>query len=528
MKKLSKYYSAFLFASLLLTIGCVKDNGNYVYTELPTMEVTSTVVTANGTPVSVLENNTIYFNKNNEVVISPVYDFDQSINAKYSWTLFVGKQPAYPTPPIPGEVIGEEAVLTYTFEQKPGSYRLVLEARNDQEGMEIKKIVVYNVVIESINGIAVLYNRDGNKGDFGVFKTSEIDENIPSDGIVNRLDIFADVNDGATLNNPRVLNLDYHLTDKYNFCVDGGVALCDVEFVQSSVAYESLFAKNITVPAPFNPQFMISRDASGGTKFAFMVTGDKLYARSAPVFSLGTNLFGKFNDDDYFPYVVLAAGEKSSTGHVIFNKTGKKFQYLGSGFGFDDFGDGNVKKPQDIVSSGEVLISDTKMEALAYERSGTTLVAIMKDEASKIFLVRFDYPKDVDGKYTAACLSKLDLSTFAGVTDKTVWEFGSHGDYAFYATGNEMHVLNTVKNSVSDANLGLPADETITKITLLRNESNEKYNGSLLFVSTLKNGNVGTVYQFVISRLSGRPDVMSKKVVTGFGEIRDIKVIKQQ
>lgn len=532
MKKNIKYFVSFLFASLLLTVSCVKDDGNYDYTELPKMEIADYSITSNDATIPLMDDNTIFIGKNNHVVITPNYVMDKEIKAKYVWSIMPKVQPANPLPLIPADTLGREATLDYVFAQIPGKYVLVLEVSNDVVGADFKNIVKFNLIIEAVNGIGVLHTRGG-KGDVSVFKTNEIDANVPEDGYTMKGDVISTVNGGMLLNNPTFIDCDYNTKNKYNIGTSDGVSTFNIEFGFVS-NNELKYAVATPAPTPAIPQSLFSSDPN--YTFSFMVMNDRLWARTGSKVMMCTNVIYRFNNDDYHPFVLV---DDNTTGHIAFNKTSKGFEYLRQGSGMIEvWGSSNPYYPQLIVSTGEVLINDTKMDLIAFGHSVGKMLAIMKDASSQLRAVRFTYPESKDSKPTATFESNNNISALEGMNENVVWEFGTRGQYAFYGSGSNLYIYNSDKNTSSNANLSIPSDEKITKISILtyrksdiepvkgkKDEYKEKRNGSVIFVATLKNGE-GAIYQFSINPANGRPDISSKKVITGFGEIKDIKLIR--
>lgn len=540
MKK-AKYIVALLFASLLFSVSCVQDNGNYDYTELPEMEIADYTITANGEAVDLLADNTIFVGKNNRVVITPNYKFDKEINPKYKWTLINAVQPSYPTPPIQGVVIGSEATLDYTFEQTPGRYFLSLEITNDKDEMDFKKIVIFNLTIESINGIALLYENGAGKGDIKVFKTHEVDQYIPEGDITEKLSVYSKANNGELINFPQFVDADYDPNVKYNVGTNEGLTLANVEMIVTTKDNASMFDNRNPIQSPYTPQFM---ESYPNRFFSFLIVDNKLYARTSPKgLMMCKNIFFKFNDNDYFPYVLM---NDNTEGHIAFNLTKKSFEYLRQGAGMTGATgnwDYNPMFPLTIAPEGSVDISKTEMDALAYGRSVDKLSTVMKDDASQVYSVVFKYPsKDNTEKVLRGeCVSKINITALPGINpDKNIWEFGRRGEYVYYSNDNELYVLNSTKGTSFNANLELASDETICKMSLLyyysyeysksgaiTDEYKNKMNGSVLYVATYKGGNEGKVYQYTINVKTGRPDVTSKKEISVEGKVKDIKLFRQ-
>lgn len=505
--------AAFIFFMVLALGGCVKDNGNYDYRELPALEIDGFIVKSNGSDVAVGEENSVYISKNANVEISPAYNVSEELDPIYEWILY----PNPNTEDVPGTVLSTEPVLTHKFVEKPGKYDLVLRMMNTEEPNDFNNYLMIALTIESVNGIAILHRDASGAGDVAIFKSEEIDLTLSGNNVVFEKEVYSNVN-GGKISNPMAIAFDYEATNRFHLAYGNGVKYLDVEMMDTDVEMTKIFYRAEDIPQTLSFAYFVTGLRTGTMPFSFMIANNKLYGRTSSSYYENHNQYLKMSDADYCNLIVINKGEWS--GHVAFNRTDKCFEYLDYGCGGIMWGMDYTFKPKKINSlGGEVDIAGTQMDAVEFGKISSTLNAIMKDE-NGYYVVGFTYPEN---GAESECLYKTDITSLEGVGENSVWEVGSKGEYIFYSNGSTLYTYSIANNTSSDQKLGLTSGSTIVKLELFEDNSGENSanDGALLFVVT-KDGGSYSFHQFAINPLTGKVDALSRKSAEGLGEVVDI------
>lgn len=516
MKKIFRYFAIVLLTSLV-AVGCVRDNGNYDYTELPEMEVTSFSLTKNGDEATIYDDNTILASKGDSIILVPTYSIDENISPAYQWTIYdmncvADDSGYYPS----AEVISTESALYYTLNQLPGEYVINLTITSNVNEA-YKQIISFNVNIETVKGLYVLWQDADGNGDISIFRTYEMDSNLGEGNVFTDNNFLTRKNDGRGIYKPTVMNINY-----YNVITLSGencIYTYDTDFVLTSDDHSSLFSSAGLPTEDFSVDFFGSHNVGGATRFDFMVSNGKLYGNTVGYSNTVSGFFTK-NDYEYFPKVSFV---NTFGGHLVYNNTLKSFQHLNEGFGYYLWGMYFDQKIEDMVSSGgDIDISNTGMLIVDFAQGNNSeLVAIFSDYNDGMYCATFTWPVDnSEGIPASQCLTKVSLGSVALEAD--VWEFGTRGDYAFFAVGNKLYTLSVKTGEIEEAEVEISSDEIITSIKLFSDSDNVDYDSAMIFVATNKGTAEGSVYQFEIRQTTGRVIAETKQAFTGFGEIKDL------
>ncbi len=493
--------------------GCVKDDGNYDYRELPALEIDGFIVKSNGSDVAVGEENSIYVSKNANVEISPAYNVSEELDPTYEWILY----PNPNTEDLPGTILSTEPKLSYKFVEKPGKYDLVLRVMNKEEPNDFNNYLMISLTIEAVNGIAILHRDASGAGDIAIFKSEEIDLSLQGDNVVFEKEVYSNIN-GRKLSNPMALAFDYDATNRFHLAYGNGVKYLDVELIDADVEMTDIFYRPEDIPTTVTSACFVTGLRTGTMPFSFMIANNKLYGRTSSSYYENHNQYLKMSDANYCNMIVINKGEWS--GHVAFNKTDRCFEYLDYGCGGIMWGMDYTFKPKKINSlGGEVDIANTQMDAVEFGKTSSTLNTIMKD-ANGYYLVGFTYPEN---GAESECLYKTDITSVEGVGENSVWEVGSKGEYIFYSNGNKLYTYSIANNTTSEQKIGLESGSIIVRLELFEDNSgtNTANDGAVLFIVT-NDGSSYSFHQYTINPLTGKVDNMSGKSVSGLGEVVDI------
>lgn len=504
MRNLMKYMVVLTFTLSLFS--CVKDKGNYDFTDISDIDITNLSIKINDIGIE--------YDKE-QLIILEIYDnfkvvnnADMPLNVKYKWTLFDSNAEAdednyYPEPLI----IGTEKNLNYNFSSSPSDgYSVVCEIANVDNNS--KFYIILQVEIESIVGLCILHASATGDGDYSAIRTSEMFPDHHESKLGVSRNLYSTINDGVKLKNPK--NIFFRTNTRSTTSVMIGIEENMIQLDFNTLEIISTTYKPLFYFAP-DVTFDFQLLNNGLNNKEQVIIGGKIHGTD---YMSGGGPYGTpFSEygSDYAPYIISMNTPKRQ--HVVFNMTKRKFQIVSQFNGMGEF----------TFASGDVNVLDTKMDLLYMDMgNGDVFDAVMKDDSGDQYYVRFS--PDEDSKVT--CVYKYPLSSFASISNNNKWAISSRGNIAYYANNNEVYLFNIEQGSDPTAlNLGLSASSDIVCVSILKDMENTTYDNAVLLVA-VNDGEKGKLLQYTFNPLNGSIDLDSKKEIDGFEKIIDMRLKK--
>lgn len=497
---------------LLAFTGCVKDNGNYDYRNIPEFTADGYQVKVNGKPIRMLDGNRIVLNSNDSLTILVNGEFSETTEAAYEWAIFPKAQPNNPDGNFEqAKIIATGKDFNQSFHEGPGKYVLYFKAI-----AVASKNAFYSqfvVEVESIKGLLVFHSDAENKGDYSAIRTAEMNLELPEEklGVIDN--IYSGVNNGEKIANPTHIWL--RTTDRFpqKIFLASPHSITTVNYEtheKETDDYSSLF---LIMPekSPFPEGYM-----NGENNAEYLIQNGDLckidYMSMEQLFGAHVGLRGK----EYAPWMMCIPTYQYPDGiyrdfnNIFFNKTDRKFEY--------DFG-GILNFRH---AGGSVDISDTRMDLVYMAKgNGFFIEAVMKDDNGNLHYVRFN----ITDANAVLCTCDINLSGRPEITEQSQWAVGARGNIAFFSSQNELYILNHNNQSVTPAVLGLPDKAAISVVKVLNDPENYVYDNALIFIGYNLNGK-GYILQYQFNPLDGRINKDSRKAFSGFGQIVDVVLKK--
>ncbi len=526
MKRFFKYL-ALLSLPVLLAIGCVKDDGNYDYVELPEMTVTNFDFTINGIDNELIDDEYILTAMGDEIIITPNVDIDASIEPEYLWIINLESQDLTSGTPIPADTLGTDKNLTYNVSHSPNKYNIRLRI-TDKKNPKYVQYFKLPTVVEALYGLIILDEKNG-LGDISALKTVAIDKYTTS-GIKQSSDIFSLVNDGEKLIEPTFIyentaavyktNFDFYIGGK------GHLTRTNIELENTGGGISDVFHETAV---PLLPNEFTVKQFGSYYAGAYLIVDNKLYANTQGGFFGDSKGFRQVDNrpnttpenqfkGEYVPYIAI---DHAGGAHVAYNKMMNRYEKLHSGgFGVISSWWSSYYYPTPALLTGADAATAETLEPVHFGFSNAeTTLAPSKDASENMFCVKMNNFDTDDNSNTV--LEVLDIFPLANATATSQFAYGVRGNYMFYSEGNKVYTLNTVDGSEKEGGLNISSDETISKLYIFRNEESD-LDALILYIATYNSAGEGKIYQYNFNAISGIIDTATKVEATGYGKIVDM------
>lgn len=502
---MKKTLSIIALLAVFILYGCVEDEGNYDYAELPTFTIDTTSVQTSFT-VQQFSKLTIPSHLN--------YTGDKS-NLSYTWSIY---EAGYSQSTITADTLASTENLDEEIRQSPGNYIVEFCALNTATGL--RAMMTYNVTIESVvgAGLLVFYGNNNGTCDLDIVKSPLFDSSFSEDVINHK---------SFSLSNP-----DYQLKgNPVNLWHERGyyiVLVTDQDAVKTSEDDMTLVQKFYEMfygnPPVCKPQ---SIDAAG---LEILFNNGKVHT-AIPSWSVGTPCFGSERVGDYenaapFSAVANGGGMLAYDQNFKYFLTGgywtstlDKIDVKGEAFDF-----GNIGKELIYMNNGYGSISNTS----SYAQGQYLIYCIFQDPGDVAH--RYLYVADISqSSYSAyKAQAAIDLSECPDMSNAQFFAFGRRGPVVYYATSHSIYQLHYSidSNSASGADKIWSTDETITMVKMFndsRTVNDLDIQSKYLMVSTYnETTHEGTLRIFQVDIVSGAFTVEPVKTFRGFGKIKDV------
>lgn len=480
MKKLMIFASACI-AIMMSVTSCIKDEGNYVYSELPEFYVDTTGVS---TDITVTQFETF------SVPSRLKYAGDAS-NLIHQWTIY-GNGASHAEDNI-AEVLSSEKDFTGALSQKPGKYSLQYTATDKVTG--VRASMRYNVTLQGMlgSGMLVLYD-DGNKPEIDIIRSQYLNSSLANNSIGRKMYTTANSNTISGTPKQIAVTSDYvYLYTNSNAC-----RLSTTDLVQTE-SYEKMFWT-----APANPKPDMYADLNGSS--CVIDNGQAYFLIS-----------GWDNGNHFFPDArVVSGGSYYATGAtytygvnlLIFDKLSGKFMISGMWEAtFIPISDPALTPivDMDLTSMG---VSYTPISGAFYCYS---FFKGKNDSAERVCKVL-----KVSSASGSTLVASLDMSSCPEASVMKCENVSKLSPLMYYAGKNSIYVASfnldeKIVNAPAFAGWTCPDGEEITYMTLTNNYST-------VAVATW-NGTEGKVYLLNTAIDTGLIDSTPVEIYTGFGKI---------
>lgn len=518
MRKILNYCLYIIFLSCF--VGCIKDQGNYDYTEFNPIKID----TANSSikssysisfrdVVSIAPK--IYYNGE---LIKNVDQFKDRLS--FTWTLC---QTFSSGTIFPLDTLSHDIVLDAPILQSSGTWEIKLTVKDLETNIDTYAKFALNISESFPDGWMALYERNG-ETEVGLI----VDERVKSNVVHNRVlyDILKDANGQSLIGKPVT----------FQYAQSSGVRDRRVIIVsdQDMIGVDkSSFVKTLS----FDEFFFASPTTKKVTAFTgiaskdFIINDNRMYALDVSSSPTGRDAskFGLASGNDQ---IILAPWQPTkyvqSYNGLAYDSVEKKFLKLTSGTtNFTAF----TNLPNAVFNPNAVGLDLVVYDwgyggptpALAFE------YLIMKD-ATKTYLLSANFASAADA---AVPQKKIDMSSYPGITTVNSMTVAVAGQYLLYSNPNNVY-LNKFNNNppTTEEIWAAPNGETITDISVLKSSNlpfqlnaNNLFptvNQYVYFATWNESTENGKIYCYKIDITNGSIDRSTERVYEGFGKIKEM------
>lgn len=521
MKKI-KYIALLLTLLTFGLTGCVRDDGNYKYKEIPDFSAKGVTVTVNGEAVTIVGSNKIVVNSRDHLSIVVEGEMGEGFDPAYSWMLFEVDPSIKPgSSPEDYYEPAEELATTKDFDQaflkSPGKYTLFYVVMNKKN--ESRFYTEFTVEVESVKGLLIYEADQSGMADYSAVRTEEMGLELPPEKLGVIRNIYSNNNGGERVANPTHIwlrTVDDPGFEKQIFLgyVGGMVQVNYRSHIKEHDDYNAYFMFPIE-EAPHNPQGHMN----GSNKNEYLVQDGAVYSinymQAARAVFNPLSAYSKYSPS----MMTIPQYMENSYVNIVYNESYGCFENEGWG------GLQPISYKAGSLGEDDVDVMNTNMELVFVDMGGGySIDAVMLDSKGSYRYVRFSVGADEYGMgFEAECIQNIDLSTTA-VDENSLWAVGSRGEAAFFSVGGELYLLNVSSGEVQSAGLALPSGAEIAVVEVLKdpnNPENAQNHNAVIFIG-YNVGGEGTLLQYKFNATTGVIDTKSKQEFDGFGNILDV------
>lgn len=491
------YCFAVLAAIVLFLFGCAKDKGNYDYKDLST-----SFVDAKAMPAS-------FFVKQNENVEQDAINLPGAPgNLSYEWRLI---QESYTADPATGlffnKLLGKAKKLSYKIIDPPGSYVLVLYAKDEANG-GITQIVKMPFTIGSYAspGWMVLHGNSTGSDVSIVVNNKLLGNLLPANTDYVQANVFSETNgkkipgEGAN-----VIYMPQHWVDVFSTTDQGGYRVSGDD-LRIKNTYSEMFISPLQAAD-------IQFQAYAGWSFnELLINKGDLYFIPQPTPStynqFGVRCFG----EDYVAAPFIGTVFSIAYYGVFYDMKNKRFLYL-------DF-QRNVKQFKAPGPAAKFDLRNVGKE-MVYAEHGFEgrWFCVMQDQGNpnsrELFVCRFNVTDDGNRG-----VDRINISAATDFKNAKFFAFGNKANVMYYATDNKIYQNNYAGDLSSTLKYDLATSypgNVITGMKLLKVNTHAN-DGKILYVALYNPATgIGTLLQIDVNEVSGA--FGNVKAYTGFGKI---------
>ncbi len=474
MKKVS-FYIIIVFSVIAAFSSCYKDKGNYEYSDINQVTITTSAST-----YDVLVPDSLRI----DVTISQT--IPHSAGLTYQWVLFPNTQA-----PLTRRTIGTTQNLRAAITENPGSYLLDFYVKDEHTGVEFQKRFSINVLTAFSEGWVVVEE-----------KASGCDLSMitPLDVIFSN--VYSASNAGQLLpaGTSRIpeIKVNRNIQSMYVLSPSDAVFLNSANFLKVTGFNDFFFGP----PSPVKPQeyFMNSDNER-------MLNNGKPHGRN--LINAGNNKLNLPPVGNYYmaPFELYS----SSTGYMWYDTLSQRFYRQDpNNFNLLDFTFDNAD-PFNMNNIGKRLL-------FAEISINNSYYAFFKNNQNdSLFAYNF---RATGGRPPVARYDGLDAP---GLATASLFVMSKTLPYLYYVSDNSIYRLDILAKTAS-AIYTFPAGTEVRamKMYVNRKVSTDPDNNRRIAVATLEGGNQGKVYYFPIAATGNFTGNTYSKVFDGFGKINEI------
>ncbi|HEX7846621.1 MAG TPA: PKD-like family lipoprotein [Chitinophagaceae bacterium] len=475
----------FVVAVLLFLGSCYKDEGNYDYTDINNISITS-----DSNSIRVMLPDTLRVN----TVITQTKPGTEGLS--FQWVLY----PAIGAPTT-RRTIGTDQNLKAIITEEPGSYRLDFFVKDKQTGVEFQKTFSISVLTKLSEGWVVVEEKAGG---------CDLTMITPIDSIYR--DVYSPTNGDQLLplGTSRIPDIKTNrgIQSVYVLSPADGQYVSTENFLKVR-PYPELFYQ---APNPPKPQeyFM-------NTDFEVMVDNGKLYNRALNLPAGNNKLtlppLGPAGDYYMAPFEMYAA----AIGYIWYDTIGQRFyRQSTTNFELSAFGSAQPTDLFDMNNIGKRLIY---AEVNAVGANNVFYSFFRNNNDDSLFAFSFQTSPPTGQRMPVARYDGLDAP---GMHTAKFFVLSRSLPHLYYTSGNVIYRLDIPAKTAAPV-YTFPAGTEIRAMKMYRNlKTTDANTNKMIAVATLEGGTQGKVYYFPIAATGNFTNNTYSKVFTGFGKINEI------
>ena len=501
-------YIAFFIGALICLGSCYNDNGNYDYTSLPDVKITTDKDTYVATQFQTLE-----------IPVNIDFAGDSEADYEYTWRLWSNeiKRSDYK------KVISNQKDLSFPVDELAGSYTLVFTCHNKKTNVDTYKNMVLTVQGSITEGWMVLHEKNG-VTDFDLIKTPFFSSRVDKDEVLHNVYAM----NGEQLEGRGVKIGSYIDTQRQYVTIltDKGGAKLEATTMQKAFDMSTLMVDGKTWK-PENYIYYSYRGTARAQGYDVIVNDGRVYFYNV----FGSNNYTSYTEpikkdgltyraSKYMPRYIW--GSYYGMGIVIYDDLNGRFLYVDKSFKFTTMPDATGCPFDWNNMHGKLVYMET-----GFNNHDLGLIEDWDSHKKTLYEFNFD-----EKKLAKAILKKYPIGDCPEMDDAKYYAIGERGPVFYYATDKKVYLYDyTGTNTAKEAYALSNANEKITGMKILKpNVSFSRtvklehaYSNKVLILSTYNESTKeGKVYMYYINESNGTIDRSSEHVITGFGEILDM------
>ncbi|WP_207512629.1 PKD-like family lipoprotein [Longitalea luteola] len=471
-----RYINIYIFClAALVLAACYKDKGNYDY-----QAINEVTLKTDREAISLILPDSLKVNVTIEQTIPDPAGFS------FEWVLYLAGGT-----PLERRVLDTTQNLKARITELPGSYYLMLYAKDRKTGVEYQKRLVVSVLTAYSEGWMVVEENNG---------ACDISMISPVDTIFRN--IYSTTNNGQKLpaGTFRIPEIKTHNGDQKIYIISPAdmIQVTYSDFKKLSTFNEFFWEP----PVPKPQEYFVN-----GTE-DMMLNNGKIHSRSLNAPS-GANKLNLPPSGNHFiaPYELYSV----ASGYVVFDTVSQSFLKLNAS--------SSSLTPFPTPSGTRLFYLNNIGKKLLYAElnaSPKCYAYFKNNDNDSLFAYGFN------PAVTNPDLDKTEILSAPGLIDARLFVGSRTLPHLYYVSGHQIYKLDVPAKTAAPV-YSFPAGTEIRAMKMYRNLklSTDSYNNKLIAVATHENGE-GKVYYFPISPTGSFVNNTYSKVFTGFNKINEI------
>jgi len=482
------------FIALFLFNSCYEDKGNYSYKEIEEAVIKAIPGVTNN-------NDKLVCFKNQTITLNPELEFkgeSSESDFKYIWFRYPQDPQGTSFHYEQADTIAQTKDLNYKVIDDPRDFWLVYKVINKKTKAVFEK--KFQFIISKINGLLVLDENSLGEGDLNIIRDKDLV--INGDGSIVR-NCFSEFNDGQKILKGKFIGVcPYSGQNRLMIYSEEGAYL--INSSNYELLKDKIFKDLFTFPLnTINPQAQMYDYNGGNTEL--LLNNGKLYSVSYR--SMGASKKNEISTDDqnFAPFIAPIQTSGASNCALVFDNNSKGFYSLGT------WGNLATIEIEGAEFNPANLGDDSHLVYLGEGKDSETCAVVNNNDDYYLYRVNCVEENPV-------VVGKIDITSLADIANADFFTFGLRANMMFYATDNNVYCYNFTNTSSSNL-FSVESGETIVDMIMYNNNTDDVFNGKILFVATYKN-NEGKVYKITFDELTGM--FKSSLEYKGFGKIKNM------